>query len=163
MRRKIFEIVLSLYLAIVLTSCAAVNFAQTVTAVDPGTTIRGMQMAVNGLPGTYVLQQGENLVLGWPSGTQYAWVALSQNGQLTDALKAICGNRACPEAMTDLYNYLVNNGWQVVSSGAIPATVSATVRQMAYLLAIGASLPLLPVLFMPVIDPMQLIHPEIGA
>lgn len=144
--------------------CAAVSYPQSVAAIDPATTLRGMQAAVNGLPGTYILQQGSQYVFGWPSGGQYAWVAFAEDGKFLEGLKTLCGNRACPEAAGDLYNYLVQNGWQNIPGGMLPVGVASTVRQLAYLISIGASLPVMPVLMLPVvIDPIEWITPKVGA
>lgn len=153
--------VLSLILS---AGCAAVNYPQTIVAIDPAATLRGMQAAVNGQPGTYILQQGEHLVLGWPAGAKYAWVAFSQNGQFTDALKTLCANRACPELAGEMYNWLVKNGWQSIPAGMVPPAVASAVRQFAYMLSIGASLPVAPVLILPaMIDPQQWMNPQTGA
>jgi hypothetical protein len=150
-----FVLMLNIWLA----GCGAVNFPQ---AVDPATTIRGMNLAINGMPGAYVLQLGDQFVFGWPAGQQYAWVVFTENGQVAEALKTLCGSKACPEFAGDVYNYLVKSGWKDVPAGAIPPAIASTVRTYAYLLSIGARLPMLPVLMMPVtIDPMRMMNPEI--
>lgn len=140
------SILVSLYFA---SGCAAASYPQSIAPVDPGATIRGMQAAVNGAQGTFILQRGKDLVMGWPSGTQYAWIAITANGRIADTVKNVCGNRACPQLAGELYNYLEANGWQPVNIGAIPPAVCYTIRQFAYLLSIGESLPMIPVLVVP--------------
>lgn len=162
--RKIFETVVSIWLALILTSCGAVQYAQDVQVIDPAATLKGMSQAINGQAGTYVLQQGEYLLLGWPAGTKYGWVIFNQAGDLTNAAKFLCGNKACPEAASEFYNWLMQNGWTSISAGAVPGAISSTVRQLTYLLSIGASFPMIPVLLMPLqLDPMQILKPEVKA
>ena len=147
-----------------LTGCGAVQFAQQIQAIDPATTLRGMSLAVNGSPGTYVLQQGEYILMGWPSGERYAWVIFNQAGNLANMANRLCGNRACPELAGDFYNWLTNNGWVAISSGAIPAGITSTIKQLAYLLSMGASFPVIPVMLMPaIVDPVQMVRPEVQA
>ena len=168
MKQHCFEtrqwVILILLVSLTLQGCAAVNYPQ-VQVIGLGETLSGLKSAVNGVEGTVVyMKEGSKLVfLGWPAKLDYAWMILDQNGNIQDILKTVCGQKACPEVASDLIRWLEANGYQSVSAGALPPAIVTTVKQFAYLLSIGASLPILPVLFIPVIDPLQLINPQVGA
>lgn len=153
-------LILTLIVSIFLQGCMAFN----VSPIGLGETITGLQAAVNGNAGTVAyMKEGSNLVfLGWPAGTNYAWMILDKSGNIQDILKNVCGQKACPEIASELIQWLESNGYLPVGAGALPPAIVETVKHFSYLLAIGSSLPTIPVLFIPVIDPMDLIQPQTG-
>lgn len=166
--KKMLETLVMIWLVLnllLLTGCAAVNYPQMIKTLDPALTIRGMQQAINGMPNTYALVKDGMYVFGWPQGAQYAWVVFKDTGDIVETVKGICGNKACPEIAGDLYNWLLENGWNSISCSAVPATIASTVRQFSFLLSIGASLPTLPVIivFPALLDPAELIQPKVQA
>ncbi len=162
--KKSLETLVIFWLALSLMSCAAVNYPQMIRAVDPALTITGMQQAINGVPNTYALVKDGLYVFGWPQGTYYAWVVFKESGSIQDTLKSLCGNKACPEIAGDLYNWLKTNGWQELPCSAVPVAVASAVRQLSYLLSIGAALPTLPIIVFPaLLDPAEFIQPKVDA
>jgi hypothetical protein len=149
-RFKFLVLLVNVWLAVNLMGCGAISYPQAVQAVDAAATIKGMNEAINGMPGVYALQNGKDFVFGWPSGLKYSWVAFSESGQpVAETLKGLCGNKAYPEAAGEIYKHLTSLGWKEIPPGSIPP-------------AIGASLPMIPVLLMPIlVDPMQMINPEV--
>ena len=136
-REHMLAIILVTVVLFGMPACAAVSIpygeVKAATGMD---IVYGLQAATKGTVGTFIYYKdiadgGRAFLLGWPQGNNYEWIAF-QGNSFASALRAavpLGGNKAAPETLSSLLNMIESpsSGWQLIPSGAIPATMAAVV------------------------------------
>lgn len=156
---------LSLLLSLVLSGCGAVQFAEVPVAgrMSIMASVQGMRAAVDGAAGTFAYSNPTTgwVALAWPQGSRYGFIIIDQAGNVLKNLKDVCGTACNWQEAADFTAWMERTGWARVAAPAIPTAITGSVRQIAYLLSIGATLPALPVIFIipTTLNPIELLNP----
>lgn len=142
---------LLIILTIILSLFAAVVWPATI-----GETLKGMNLAVHGAPGTWSFMKpgSELVVLGWAQGEQYAFMILDKAGSAVELSKLTNANKMAWYTAADFVDWLEHNGWQSVPVTMLPKTIVASVAQASFIFSMSCSIF---VVFMPVgfLDTLQ--------
>lgn len=108
--------IFALLLSALLSACGvAPTAAHQVTQLGALESIRGMQAAVSGAPGTFIMQNSEQFILAWPRGTEYAYTVIGEIPQaLPNAVKYNTINFA------QFVKALEGDGWKYIAPAALP-------------------------------------------
>lgn len=125
--------VVILTFVLLLQGCAAAPLPGQVEAIQPGSTLRGVQMAIQGAEGTAIYVKNAMTVFVWPFQGGFGFYATSSDPANPVTLAHITGkgNYVAWNTMRDLTSSLVTHGWRLIA-----APVGLSLRQA---LEIGAS------------------------
>lgn len=160
MTQKICSTILSLVLALMFTSCAAVQVAP----LDISATIDGMKSAAVGAPGTWAFTKAgtDFVVLGWAQNSRYAFILLDKAGQLSQ-LQKLCHANVCNwRTAADFVSWLEANGWASIPAGALPLSLTEAIKTSAFQAMLGRLYtPLLVPILIPA-NPAELVRPMVA-
>lgn len=146
-----WAVVMSLVLCINLAGCATVQAPACAQCVmGAGETIQGLQAALREAPGTFIMQHGNQVLIAFPKGTNYAFACLNTGGKAFDL--AVKTN---PENLSQFVKALEDAGWKYIGPAAVPATVSRVVMAYSVELVMAGvqSLPTILVIPVYLVDP----------
>lgn len=116
-------------LVLILSACAPLPMVDgQIEALQPATTLRGVEMALKSAPGTVVLEKGSLQILGWSQSGGWGWACL-KCGDQTTLLNAMGGKGNVGTARTfgDLVRFLKENGWTTISPTVVTGAQSIAV------------------------------------
>lgn len=118
-----------------------------ISGISFQSTLSGMRSVVRGDPGTFILLKNELYLLAWPAGDgAWAFANLTKAGNpIRDLSLYVNGTKVDTVTMSTFVAQLERDGWQPISSEALPASITGALGSyVSYLMAIGArSLPTL--------------------
>lgn len=121
---------------IVVTLLAA--FGASVMPLDYYTTVRGMQEAAKGTPGTFIYGNGQLTILCWQQKSGYGFAVVHEAAQLSDDLADfVNANKVNLKTMTDFVSWLEKTGYERMFPEMLPPATVASLRSYGLLTALG--------------------------
>ncbi len=163
MKIKFLQVILSLWVALILTSCAAGQWAMPIDQ-----SLEGMRAAITGQAGTWVYSNAAEpgkYILGWPTGEKYAFALVDDAKLAFQDIRDFCAMKCNWKTAADFLMWAESKGWASVPAATLSPALYSRIGTLAYLISIG-KFPMGGVWILPFVipnDPLRLINPEIKA
>lgn len=145
MKAKLISLLLIILTTVA--ACAALSAPAASTPMGAAETVRGLQAVVRESTGTFVMQNGQQFLMAWPKGSQYAVAILGQGS--AESIRAIPQD---PVKLTTMVKSLQASGWSFSDPGHLPTAIVTALMGSSSVDAVLAGLRFMPsVLMVPAI------------
>ncbi len=156
-----FVFTFALLCSLLLSACSAVQVAQSgasqlveVQTVGLGETLAGIQAAVQGQPGTFIMESDRLVLVAWARSNSWCFASFSKQGKpVIDLLSEMGWNAQAVDtfSFSDFVKSLEASGWKTITPDKLPPALLATLQSFTVTAVETAANSLPTVLILPVV------------